>query len=115
MIGLSWVTPWRWLLLPARGLAPASVVVVVAGLRLRATASRSAVSLAPTLAHALLPDSRRRVLLIQLDPGPLRVKKCLTPIRIVTSLMQRGTRRCRPPEDQRPDCVNRVGIGYANP
>jgi hypothetical protein len=49
MIGLSWVTPWKWLLPPARGLAPASVVVVVAGLKSRATTSRSAVSLAPTL------------------------------------------------------------------
>jgi hypothetical protein len=27
-----------------------------------------------------------RFLLIQLDPGPLRVKNCLTPIRIVTAL-----------------------------
>jgi hypothetical protein len=57
MIGLSRVTPWRWLLPPARGLAPVSVVVVVAGLKSRATASRSAMSLAPTLAHALLPNS----------------------------------------------------------
>jgi hypothetical protein len=86
MIGLSRVTPWRWLLPPARGLALASVVVVVAGLKSRATASRSAMSLAPTLAHALLPDSRRPILLIQLDPGPLRVKKCLVHIRIFTAL-----------------------------
>jgi hypothetical protein len=86
MIGLSWVTPWRWLLPPATGLAPASVVIVVAGLRSRTTASRSAVSLAPALAHALRPDGRRRVLLIQLDPGPLRIDKCLTHIRIVTAL-----------------------------
>jgi hypothetical protein len=86
MIGLSWVTPWRWLLPPARRLAPTSVVVVVAGLRSRTTASRSAVSLAPALAHALFPYGRRRVLLIQLDPGPLRVKKCLTHIRIITVL-----------------------------
>jgi hypothetical protein len=86
MIGLSWVTPWRWLLPLARGLAPASVVIVVAGLRSRTTAGRSAVSLAPALAHALLPDDRRRVLLIQLDPGPLHVEKCLTHIRIVTAL-----------------------------
>jgi hypothetical protein len=86
MIGLSRVTPWRWLLPPARGLTPASVVVVVAGLMSRTTASRSAVSLAPTLTHALLPDSRRRVLLIQLDPGPLRIKKCLTHIQIITAL-----------------------------
>jgi hypothetical protein len=86
MIGLSRVTPWRWLLPPTRGLAPASVVVVVAGLRSRTIASHSAVSLAPTLAHALLPDSGRWVLLIQLDPGPLRVKKCFTHIRIVIAL-----------------------------
>jgi hypothetical protein len=31
LIGLSRVTPRRWLLPPARGLAPTSVVVVVAG------------------------------------------------------------------------------------
>jgi hypothetical protein len=86
MIGLSQVTPWKWLLPPARGLAPASVVVVVAGLKSRTAAGRSAVSLAPALAHALLPDGRPRVVLIQLDLGPLRVKKCLTHIRIVTAL-----------------------------
>jgi hypothetical protein len=86
MIGLSRVTPWKWLLPPTRGLAPASVVVVVAGLRLRTAASRSAVSLAPALAHTLLPDDRRRVVLIQLDPGPLCVKKCFTHIRIITAL-----------------------------
>jgi hypothetical protein len=85
MIGLSRVIPWRWLLPPARGLAPATVVVVVAGLRSR-TAAGSVVSLAPALAHALLPDGRRRVVLIQLDPGPLHVKKCLTHIQIVTAL-----------------------------
>jgi hypothetical protein len=86
MIGLLRVTPLRLLLPPARGLAPASVVVVVAGLRSRTTASRSAVSLAPALAHVLLPDCRHRVLLIQLDLGPLHVKKCLTHIRIITAL-----------------------------
>jgi hypothetical protein len=56
MIGLSRVTPWRWLLPPARGLAPSSIIVVVAGLRSRMTAGRSAVSLALALAHTLLPD-----------------------------------------------------------
>jgi hypothetical protein len=86
VIGLSRVTPWRWLLPPARGLAPASIVVVVAGLRSRTTARRSAVSLAPALAHALLPEGRHRVLLIQLDLGPLHVKKCLTHIRIISAL-----------------------------
>jgi hypothetical protein len=68
MIGLSRMTPLRWLLPPARDLTPASVVV--AGLVSRTTASRSAVSLAPTLTHALLPDGGRRVVLIQLDLGP---------------------------------------------
>jgi hypothetical protein len=86
VIGLSWVTPWRWLLPPARGLAPVNIVVVVAGLRSRTAASRSAVSLTLALAHALLPDGRRWVVLVQLDPGPLRVKKCLTHIRIITAL-----------------------------
>jgi hypothetical protein len=86
MFGLSRVAPWRWLLPPARGLAPVSIVVVVAGLRSRTTASRSAVSLAPALAHMLLPDGRHQVSLIQLDPGPLRIEKCLMHIGIVTAL-----------------------------
>jgi hypothetical protein len=86
MIGLSRVTPRRWLLPPARGLAPASVVIVVAGLKSRATASRSAVSLASTLTHALLPDGGSWILLIQLDPGPLRVKEHLAHIRIMAAL-----------------------------
>jgi hypothetical protein len=86
MIGLLQVTPWRWLLPPARGLAPASVVVVEAGLRSRTSASRSAVALAAALTHVLIPDGGRRVILIQLDPGPLRIKECLTHIRIITAL-----------------------------
>jgi hypothetical protein len=57
MIGLSRVTPWWWLLPPARSLTLASVVV--AGLVSRAAASRSAVSLATTLTHVLLPDGGR--------------------------------------------------------
>jgi hypothetical protein len=84
MIGLSRVTPWWWLLPPARSLTPASVVV--AGLVLRAATCRLAVSLATTLTHALLPDGGRRVVLIQLDPGPLCVQKCLAHIRIMTAL-----------------------------
>jgi hypothetical protein len=84
MIGLPRMTPLRWLLPPARSLAPASVVV--AELVSRTAASRSAVSLTSTLTHALLPDGGRRVVLIQLDPSPLRVKKCLTHFRIVAVL-----------------------------
>jgi hypothetical protein len=80
MICLSRVTPWRWLLPPARDLAPMSVVVVVAGLKSRAAASRAAVS------HALLLDGGCRVVLIQLDPSPLRIKKCLTRVRVMTAL-----------------------------
>jgi hypothetical protein len=86
MVDLSQVTPWRWLLPPARGLAPASVVIVEAGLRSRMSASRSAVALAAALAHALIPDGGRRVMPIQLNLGPLRVKKCLTHIRVITAL-----------------------------
>jgi hypothetical protein len=74
MIGLSRVTPLWWLLPPARGLAPTHIVV--ADLVSRTAASRSAVSLTSTLAHALLPDGRRRVVLIQLDPSPLCVEEC---------------------------------------
>jgi hypothetical protein len=71
MVDLSRVTPWRWLLPPATGLAPASVVIVEAELWLRTSASRSAVTLAAALTYALIPDGGRRVMLIQLDPGPL--------------------------------------------
>jgi hypothetical protein len=85
VIGLSRVTFRRWLLPPAGGLTPTSVVVVAA-LRSRMAACRSAVSLASALAHMLLPEGRRRVLLIKLNPGPLRVMKCLTHVRIVTTL-----------------------------
>jgi hypothetical protein len=63
-----------------------SVVVVVARLKSRATASRSAVSLAPTLTHSLLPDGGSWILLIQLDPGPLHVKECLAHVWIVAAL-----------------------------
>jgi hypothetical protein len=44
------------------------------------------VSLAAAFAHALFPDGGRRVLLIELNPSPLRVAKCLTQIWIVTAL-----------------------------
>jgi hypothetical protein len=84
MIGLPRMTLWWWLLPPARGLASASVVV--AELVSRMAASRSAVSLTPTLTHALLPDGRCRVVLIQLDPSPLRIKERLTHFRIMTVL-----------------------------
>jgi hypothetical protein len=43
MIGLPRLTPWRWLLPPARGLTPASVVVVAA-LRSGTAACRSTMS-----------------------------------------------------------------------
>jgi hypothetical protein len=75
MIGLSRVTPWRWLLAPARGLTPASVVVVVAALRSGTAACRSTMSLGSAFAHALLPEGRRRVLLIKLNPSPLCITK----------------------------------------
>jgi hypothetical protein len=67
MVDLSRVTPWKWLLPPARGLAPASVVIAEAGLRSRTSACRSAVALAAALAHALIPNGGCRVMLIQLD------------------------------------------------
>jgi hypothetical protein len=85
MIGLSRVTSWRWLLPPTRSLTPVSVVVV-ATLRSRTAACRSAVSLASAFAHVLLLEGRYRVLLIKLNPGPLRVTKSLTHVRIVTAL-----------------------------
>jgi hypothetical protein len=86
MIGLPRVASWRWLLPPAGGLTPASVVVVVAALRSRKAACRSTVSLAATFAHALFHDGGSRVLLIELNPSPLRGAKCLTQVWIVTAL-----------------------------
>jgi hypothetical protein len=44
------------------------------------------VSLTSTFAHALLPDGRRQVFLIKLNPNPLCVTKCLTHVWIVTVL-----------------------------
>jgi hypothetical protein len=59
MIGLSRVASWRWLLPPASGLTPVSIVVVVAALRLRTAACRSTVSLAAAFAHVFFSDGRR--------------------------------------------------------
>jgi hypothetical protein len=77
MIGLSRVASWRWLLPPASGLTPVSVVVVIAPLRSRAAACRSTVRLAAAFAHVFFSDGGRRVLLIELNPCPLRVAKRL--------------------------------------
>jgi hypothetical protein len=44
------------------------------------------VSLASAFVHALLPNGRRRVLLIKLNPSPLRVTKCWTHVWVVTAL-----------------------------
>jgi hypothetical protein len=49
-------------------------------------ACRSTMSLASAFAHVLLPEGRRRVLLIKLNPSPLCVTKCLTHVWIVTAL-----------------------------
>jgi hypothetical protein len=76
MIGLSRVASRRWLLPLASSLTPASVVVVTAALRLRTAACRLTVSLAAAFAHEFFSDGRCRVLLIELNPCPLRVAKC---------------------------------------
>jgi hypothetical protein len=86
MIGLSRVTPWRWLLPPTRGLTPTSVVVVVVALRSRTATCCLTMGLASAFAHVLLPEGRRRVLLIKLNPCPLSVTNCLTHVWIVTTL-----------------------------
>jgi hypothetical protein len=78
------MTPLRWLLPPDRCLAPTGIVV--ADLVLRTATSRSTTSLTSTLVHAFFPDGGRRIVLIQLDPSPLRVEKCLTYLRIVAAL-----------------------------
>jgi hypothetical protein len=90
MIGLSRVASWRWLLPPASGLTPASVVVVIAMLRSRTASCRSTVSLAAAFAHVFFSDGGHRVLLIELNPRPLRVAKCLTQVWIVTTLEYSG-------------------------
>jgi hypothetical protein len=83
-IGLSQMTPLRWLLPPDRGLAP--TCVVVADLVLRTATSRSTASLTWTLVHAFFPDDGRRIVLIQLDPSPPRVEECLSYLRIMAAL-----------------------------
>jgi hypothetical protein len=85
MIGLSQVASWRWLLPPASGLTPVSVVIVIASLRSRTAACRSTVRLAAAFAHVFFSDGGRRVLLIELNPCPLRVVKCLAQVWIVTA------------------------------
>jgi hypothetical protein len=85
LIGLSWVASWRWLLPPASGLTPTSVVVVIALLRSRMAACRSTVRLVAAFADVFFSDGRRRVLLIKLNPCPLRVAKCLAQVWIVAS------------------------------
>jgi hypothetical protein len=77
------MTPLRWLLPPDRGLAPTGVVV--ADLVLKTATSRSTASLTLTLVHTFFPDGGRRIVLIQLDPSPLRVEECLTYLRIVAA------------------------------
>jgi hypothetical protein len=85
MIGLSRVASWRWLLPPASGLTPASVVVVIALLRSRTAACRSTVRLAAAFAHVFFSDGGRRVLWIELDPCSLRIAKCLVQVWIVAA------------------------------
>jgi hypothetical protein len=77
MIGLSRVASWRWLLPPATGLTPVSIVIVVASLRSRTAACRSTVKLAAAFTHVFFSDGGRRVLSIELNPCPLHVVKCL--------------------------------------
>jgi hypothetical protein len=86
MISLSRVASWRWLLPPASGLTPTSIAVVIASLRSRMAACRSTVSLAAAFAHTFFSEGGRRVLLIELNPCPLRVAKCLAQVWIVTTL-----------------------------
>jgi hypothetical protein len=44
------------------------------------------VSLAAAFTHEFFSDGRRQVLLIELNPCPLRVAKCLMQVWIVTAL-----------------------------
>jgi hypothetical protein len=85
MIGLSRVASWTWLLPPASGLTSASVAVVIASLRLRTATCRSTVRLAAAFAHVFFSDGGRRVLLIELNPCPLLVAKCLVQVWMVTA------------------------------
>jgi hypothetical protein len=65
--------------------SPTSVVVVIAPLRSRAAACRLTVRLAAAFAHVFFSDDGRRVLLIELNPCPLRVAKCLAQVWIVAA------------------------------
>jgi hypothetical protein len=85
MIGLSRVASWRWLLPPASGLTLASIVVVIASLRSRTAAYRSTVRLAAAFAHVFFSDGGHRVLLVELNPCPLCVAKCLVQVWIVAA------------------------------
>jgi hypothetical protein len=51
---------------------------------------RSTVSLTAAFAHVFFSDGGRRVLLIELNPCPLRVAKCLAQVWIVTALENGG-------------------------
>jgi hypothetical protein len=84
MIGLSRVASWRWLLPLASGLTPARVVVVIAALRSRTAAYHSTLRQAAAFAYVFFFDGGCRVLLIELNPCPLRVAKCLAQVWIVT-------------------------------
>jgi hypothetical protein len=53
-------------------------------------ACRSTVSLAAAFAHMFFSDGGCRVLLIELNPCPLRVAKCLMQVWIVTALEYSG-------------------------
>jgi hypothetical protein len=90
MIGLLRVASRRWLSPPASGLTPASVVVIIAALRSRTAACHSTVSLAAAFAHEFFSDGGCRVLLIELNPCPLHVAKCLAQVWIVTALEYGG-------------------------
>jgi hypothetical protein len=48
-------------------------------------ACRSTIRLAPAFAHMFFSDGRRWVLLIELNPCPLRVAKCLAQVWIVAT------------------------------
>jgi hypothetical protein len=78
MIGLSRVASWRWLLPLTSGLTPTSVVVAV--MRSRMAACCLTVSLATAFAHVFFSDGGHRILLIELNPRPLRVAKFLTQV-----------------------------------
>jgi hypothetical protein len=83
MIGLSRVASWRWLDSSEHRRCCCCAEVEDGRLPFDCDPGWA-------FAHAFFSDSRCRVLLIELNPCPLRVAKCLTQVWIITALEYSG-------------------------